>query len=172
MHIEYFLTKLWISKRDSNWAYYLMKGRFSNKILGLWQWTLFYFASSPSEMRFALFRTFDRGRFSLLPFYPGWRGPRHNWDLTRLWFGTAYPGLLICNPFRELTVEGFWNVFEIEDWAPSAVRHGPFCNGGIHSGGIAPQSFKSCMKNPNNITALSRSRPVIARSSAQSKFER
>jgi len=31
--------------------------------------------SSPSEGSLALLWTFDRGRFSLLPFYPGLRGP-------------------------------------------------------------------------------------------------
>ena len=36
---------------------------------------------------------------------------------------------------------------------------------------IAPQSFKSWMKNPNSITALSLSWPIIARSVAQSEFE-
>ena len=35
---------------------------------------------------------------------------------------------------------------------------------------IAPQSFKSWMKITNNITALSLSWPVIARSAAQTKF--
>jgi hypothetical protein len=36
---------------------------------------------------------------------------------------------------------------------------------------IAPQSFKSCIKIPDDRTALTHSRPVIARSAAQSKFE-
>ena len=35
---------------------------------------------------------------------------------------------------------------------------------------IAPQSFKSCMKIPNNLTALSHSSPVIARSAARNKI--
>jgi len=35
---------------------------------------------------------------------------------------------------------------------------------------IAPQSSKSCMKIPNNITALSPSGPVIARSAALNSF--
>ena len=36
---------------------------------------------------------------------------------------------------------------------------------------IAPQGFKGCGKTTNNITALSPSWPVIARSAAQSEFE-
>jgi hypothetical protein len=42
--------------------------------------------------------------------------------------------------------------------------------GGQSKSWITPQNFKSCMKTQNNITALSLSEPVIARSAAQSKI--
>ena len=65
--------------------------------------------SSPSERSFALSLTFERGRLSCLPFYPGWRGPDGICSLTRLCFGIAYPGLFMVFP---LSGDWPWKDFE------------------------------------------------------------
>ena len=54
--------------------------------------------SSPSEGALALDPTFDRGRFSLLPFYPGWRSPIVLCSFTGFWLGDRLPGVIQVYP--------------------------------------------------------------------------